>query len=237
MRPLLQTLWLEIRSQFSEVASWFWGKRSLFMISLILFGLAAFFTVPHDKAWVRDVKALWPDGKAFARGVSFWGDYPFIGLIPGLGLGIFGFRSQKRNLARFGLALLLASSTAGLTTNLLRNSLGAPTHGKNARWPLWAIASVQVSRLPSGHAGAAFGAATFVAVALPPLGVPALGLASGIAWSRVYLRAHHPTDVAFGALFGIWAGVGFGLNYRRRKSDLRLCAKWARRAVSSSRSL
>ena len=70
---------------------------------------------------------------------------------------------------------------------------------------------------PSGHAGAAFGAATFVAVALPPLGVPALGLASGIAWSRVYLRAHHPTDVAFGALFGIWAGVGFGLNYRRRK--------------------
>ena len=96
------------------------------MISLILFGLAAFFTVPHDKAWVRDVKALWPDGKAFARGVSFWGDYPFIGLIPGLGLGIFGFRSQKRNLARFGLALLLASSTAGLTTNLLRNSLGRP---------------------------------------------------------------------------------------------------------------
>ena len=59
--------------------------------------------------------------------------------------------------------------------------------------------------------------ATFVAVALPPLGVPALGLASGIAWSRVYLRAHHPTDVAFGAFFGLWAGVGFGLNYRRRK--------------------
>ena len=73
---------------------------------------------------------------------------------------------------------------------------------------------------PSVHAGAAFGAATFVAVALPPLGVPALGLASGIAWSRVYLRAHHPTDVAFGAFFGIWAGVGFGLNYRRRNEEV-----------------
>ena len=107
MRPFLQTLWLEIRSQFSEVASWFWSQRSAFVVSLVLFGLAAFFTVPHDKAWVQDIKALWPDGKAFAKALSFWGDYPFIGLIPGLGLGIFGLRSQKRNLARFGLALLL----------------------------------------------------------------------------------------------------------------------------------
>ena len=217
MRPFLQTLWLEIRSQLGEVAGWFWSRRSLFLISLILFGFTAFFTVPHDKAWVREIKALWPDGKAFARAVSFWGDYPFVGLIPGLGLAIFGFRSHRKNLARFGLALLLASSTAGLTTNLLRNSLGRPRPMAKMPDGLYGPSlQYKFHGSPSGHAGAAFGAATFVAVALPPLGVPALGIASGIAWSRVYLRAHHPTDVAFGAFFGIWAGVGFGLNYRRR---------------------
>ena len=159
-----------------------------------------------------------PMAKPSLERVSFWGDYPFIGLIPGLGLGIFGLRSQKRNLARFGLALLLASSSAGLTTNLLRNSLGRPRPMAKMPDGLYGPSlQYKFHGSPSGHAGAAFGAATFVAVALPPLGVPALGLASGIAWSRVYLRAHHPTDVAFGAFFGIWAGVGFGLNYRRRK--------------------
>ena len=76
MRPFLQTLWLEIRSQFSEVASWFWGKRSLFMISLILFGLAAFFTVPHDKAWVRDVKGSLARWQSLRSGSEFLGRLP-----------------------------------------------------------------------------------------------------------------------------------------------------------------
>ena len=191
-----------------------WAKRSLFMISLILFGLAAFFTVPHDKAWVRGVSSLarW---QSLRSGVSFWGDYPFIGLIPGLGLGIL---SEPKLL--FGLALLLASSTAGLTTNLLRNSLGRPRPMAKMSDGLYGPSlQYKLHGSPSGHAGAAFGAATFVAVALPPLGVPALGLASGIAWSRVYLRAHHPTDVAFGAFFGIgWGWLRTQL--QASKSDL-----------------
>ena len=137
-----------------------------------------------------------------------------------VGLRHLWLRSQKRNLARFGLALLLASSTAGLTTNLLRNSLGRPDPWQMPDGLYGPSLQYKFHGSPSGHAGAAFGAATFVAVALPPLGVPALGLASGIAWSRVYLRAHHPTDVAFGAFFGICAGVGFGLNYRRRNEEV-----------------
>ena len=68
---------------------------------------------------------LLPDTYAFAKELSFWG-LPFIGLIPGLGLFLIGQKTSRLTIARFGLALLLASSTAGLTTNMLRNSLGRP---------------------------------------------------------------------------------------------------------------
>ena len=163
------------------------------MISLVLFGLAAFFTVPHDKAWVRDVKALWPDGKAFARGVSSWGDYPFIGLIPGLGLGIFGFRSQKRNLARFGLALLLASSTAGLTTNLLRNSLGRPDPWQKCQMAFMGHRfSTSFTALPPGMLVQHL-VQQRLSLSTLALGVPALGLASGIA-SVAGLSSRAPSD-------------------------------------------
>ncbi len=218
MRPLLQTLWFEIRSHLREFGSWSWHHRYPLLVALLLFGTMAIFTVPHDKDWVRDVKNAWPGGRSTAKALSFWGDYPFIGLIPGLGLFFIGLRKNRNVLARFGLALLLASSTAGFTTNMLRNSLGRPRPMAKLPDGLYGPSlKYQLHGSPSGHAGAAFGAATFVAVALPPLGIPAIGLAGGIAWSRVYLRAHHPTDVAFGAYFGVWAGIGFGLIYRRRK--------------------
>ena len=122
MRPLWQTLWLEIHSQLAEFVRWLWHHRYRFALSLLLFGVAAFFTVPHDKTWVRETKTFWPDGRSAAKALTFWGDYPFVGLIPGLGLLLVGLKRSKNHVARFGLALLLASSTAGLTTNLLRNS-------------------------------------------------------------------------------------------------------------------
>ena len=223
MGPLWQTFKSESIHQLAYVGRWLWNHRFTFVLSLLGFGLLAFFTVPHDKAWVSATRASLPDGREFAKSVSFWGDFPFIGLIPGLGLFLIGTRRSRLKLARFGLALLLASSTAGLTTNLLRNSLGRPRPMANLPDGLYGPSiKYKFHGSPSGHAGAAFGAATFVAVALPPLAIPALGTATAIGWSRVYLRAHHPTDVAFGAFFGLWAGTGFGLLYRRRDESSEL---------------
>ena len=220
MRQLWQTFKSESTHQLASVGRWLWAQRLTFVISLLGFGLLAAFTIPHDKAWVIATRTSFPDGRDFAKSVSFWGDFPFIGLLPGLGLFVLGTKSSRLQLARFGLALLLASSTAGLTTNLLRNSLGRPRPMAKLPDGLYGPSlKYKFHGSPSGHAGAAFGAATFVAVAMPPLAIPALGLATGIGWSRVYLRAHHPTDVAFGAFFGLWTGTGFGLLYRRRKEE------------------
>jgi undecaprenyl-diphosphatase len=59
------------------------------------------------------------------------------------------------------------------------------------------------SSFPSGHATAAFCAATLLG------GGPWYVLASGVAATRVYVRLHHASDVAAGAAFGLALGVAF----------------------------
>jgi undecaprenyl-diphosphatase len=57
------------------------------------------------------------------------------------------------------------------------------------------------SSFPSGHATAAFCAATLLG------GGPWYALATGVAATRVYVRLHHASDVAAGAAFGLALGV------------------------------
>jgi diacylglycerol kinase family enzyme/membrane-associated phospholipid phosphatase len=58
---------------------------------------------------------------------------------------------------------------------------------------------------PSGHSASAFAFATGVALEKPAVGIPLLGLAGVMGFSRVYVGVHYPSDVVGGALIG--AGV------------------------------
>ena len=58
---------------------------------------------------------------------------------------------------------------------------------------------------PSGHTLASFEAATVLLINNRKLGIPAMILAVLIAFSRLYLYVHYPTDV----IFSVFMGIGF----------------------------
>ena len=76
---------------------------------------------------------------------------------------------------------------------------------------------------PSGHTAASFAAVFALRASGSPLWKPAAVLASVIAFSRLYLYVHWPTDVLGGILVGAvvgWAGARLGDALRRRRERL-----------------
>ena len=80
--------------------------------------------------------------------------------------------------------------------------------------PCWIIEEMEMLikipkdySFPSGHSLAGFTAAVIIFRHDRRLGIPALILASVIAFSRLYLYVHFPTDVLAGVLLGILAGI------------------------------
>jgi undecaprenyl-diphosphatase len=60
---------------------------------------------------------------------------------------------------------------------------------------------------PSGHTMSSFTSATILIYWFKRAGIPAIFLATLIAFSRMYLFFHYPSDVLAGALFGIATGI------------------------------
>ena len=72
------------------------------------------------------------------------------------------------------------------------------------------IAAPTDASFPSGHTAASFAAVFALKTAGSPLWKPALAVALVIAFSRLYLYVHWPSDVLAGALLGAavgWAGA------------------------------
>lgn len=68
---------------------------------------------------------------------------------------------------------------------------------------------------PSGHTIASFEAAVVIALNSKKLGIPAMILAVLIAFSRLYLYLHYPTDVIFSVILG--SALAFLGNYLAQK--------------------
>ena len=69
------------------------------------------------------------------------------------------------------------------------------------------VARPSSSSFPSTHSAWAFGAATAIFMRHRKLGAAAYAVAALIAFSRLYMFLHFPTDVLFGAAMGMALGV------------------------------
>lgn len=71
----------------------------------------------------------------------------------------------------------------------------------------WLVASDLHKSFPSGHTIASFEACTVLMVKDRRMGIPAAVIAFLVAFSRLYLYVHYPTDVIFSMFAGILLGL------------------------------
>lgn len=73
------------------------------------------------------------------------------------------------------------------------------------------------SSFPSGHTGTTFGCLFVIVLMMPKrYAIPALCFSLFMAYSRMHLGVHYPTDVLAGALLGIGFAVLFTLIYKKK---------------------
>ncbi len=108
-----------------------------------------------------------------------------------------------------GIMCLLALGFSFLVDNLLLKNAVARMRPFDAYKSVVPLVSKPTDfSFPSGHSGASFACATVIYKRLPHMyGIPALILAAMIAFSRLYVGVHFPTDVLAGILIGIMAGM------------------------------
>jgi undecaprenyl-diphosphatase len=104
-------------------------------------------------------------------------------------------------------ATALVALAAGVLGAALKAWIGRlrPSLADPALEPLIAVPAS--NSMPSGHALTGFACAVLLGGLAPRLRVPLLVLAALVAFSRVYLGVHYPSDVLVGAAVGALLGV------------------------------
>ena len=102
-----------------------------------------------------------------------------------------------------GVAMGLAMACGYLIGNMGMKNLFARTRPYDVAEVELLVAKLHDFSFPSGHTLVSFEAATALTVYHRRWGVAALVLAALIAYSRLYLFVHYPTDVVAGALLGV----------------------------------
>ena len=121
----------------------------------------------------------------------------------------------------FFVALVTATLAADELSYLLRQWIGRDRPPLVYPNPKPLVSLPHSGAFPSGHATAAFAAATVIAWASRPLAVPAFLLAAAIALSRVYVGVHWPLDVLGGAVLGTLVAIALLRLAAARRRSLR----------------
>ncbi len=132
-----------------------------------------------------------------------------------IGLGVLLLFMGKRQMP-YGIQILLALVFSLILCNLLlKNAVDRVRPFALNTMAELLIPPPRDASFPSGHSSASFAAATVLMITGHRLRWAALVLAVLIAFSRLYLYVHFPTDVLAGILLGVLCGVLSAAVWRR----------------------
>lgn len=176
-----------------------WWYVWFFVGALLL--LAAFYLDANVYAWVTQHQA--PAAKSFMREVSRWGDWPTHVVLGAAGAAI-AYRRRNRQWTTIFIAMVLACAVAGAANRVIKIGMGRsrPSVELDAGWKSFRFRS-DYNAFPSGHTAASTAFFAALCFARRRLGLAFLPIPLIIAASRVYLNAHHLSDVVGGAIVGI----------------------------------
>ncbi|SFD05998.1 phosphatase PAP2 family protein [Clostridium uliginosum] len=118
---------------------------------------------------------------------------------------IFIFTKKYR---KHGLIMMLALILSGVIGSVILKPLVGRVRPFNVNKVIELLITAPLDfSFPSGHAMSSFAAATIISKADKKLGICAFILAIAIAFSRLYLYVHYPSDVLVGGILGIVCGV------------------------------
>lgn len=147
------------------------------------------------------IRKEWMNG--FWRIITFLGDGGWFWILLAVVLLI------MKKTRKAGAAAAIALVIGALITNVCLKNMVARVRPYDTYSALIPIVTKPIDwSFPSGHTCASF-ASAFVYFRLLPkkYGIPALVLACMIAFSRLYLGVHYPTDVLAGFLIGLFASA------------------------------
>jgi len=182
------------------VALRWWG---LLIFSAGLLVLASFYLDAGAQAWITEHQSA--AVKKFMRGVSRLGDWPgHISL--GLILLVLAYWRRSKKWMRIAAAMILACAIAGVVVRVVKISTGRarPSVQTEAAWSGPSL-KARYNAFPSGHTAASTAFFGTLALASWRIGVAFLIIPLLIAFSRLYVGAHHLSDVVCAALIGILA--------------------------------
>jgi len=179
----------------------------LSLLAALCIGVSFFFDAPLD-TWTavhRD-----PAWEAAAKTFSRYGAWHWLMSAAAVGLAVSWWRG-RRDWVRILAMMMIASSIAGLSADILRGLTGrtrpyasAPQGWYGVRHEgQWLIGRHAYNSFPSGHTAAATAFATALWLVHRKRGGLLLLGAAAIAASRLYLRDHHFSDIVAGAFLGV----------------------------------
>ena len=209
-KEYIKSYWTVAKKIPTGPARWKTGEWIAF--SGVIVGGAILYTFDDEiRKWIQR------DPTQAKNNISKYGLEPWgSGLYPAFLLGgfyIYGLSADNHRARQIALSGVQVFIMTGITTQIIKHLTHRhrPDQDDPANPRLWEgpFTGWDYTSFPSGHTSTAFALASLISSVYKDkiwVGILSYGLATGVAWSRVYDNHHWPSDVLIGAALGFAIG-------------------------------